>query len=133
MLSNSAQVEVDQFERSACAVPVTRGPFIGGVLIVSSAQSGFFREPAVCQVVAEYALMMGVALADQDFYPSELLCLRPMPHLRWQHQELAFSYRDRLVAYARTHGKSFHEAEAQVQRELEREFEQKAYSELEHA
>jgi transcriptional regulator with XRE-family HTH domain len=131
--SNRAQVEVDQFERSACAVPVTRGSLIGGVLIVSSAQSGFFREPTVCQIVAEYALMMGVALADQDFYPSELLCLRPMPHLRWQHKELAISYRDRLVAYARTHGKPFREAEAQVQRDLEREFEQKAYSELEHA
>ncbi len=75
--SNCAQVEVDQFERSACAVPVTRGPFIGGVLIVSSAQSGFFREPAVCQVVEEYALMMGVALADQDDYSSDSYACGP--------------------------------------------------------
>ena len=130
---NRTQVEVDQFDRSVCAVPVTRGPLIGGVLIVSSAQSGFFREPNVCQIVAEYALLMGVALADQDFYPSELLCLRPMPHLQWQRKELALSYRDRLIAYARTYGKPFREAEAQVQRELEREFEQKAHSELKHA
>jgi hypothetical protein len=125
------QVEVDQFERSACAVPVTRGQYIGGVLIVSSAQPGFFHDPIVCRVVAQYALMMEIALADEDFYPFKLLRLRPMPHLQWQHKELALSYRDRITRYARMHGMPFRDAEARVQFELEQEFEQRACSELE--
>jgi len=130
---NRVQVEVDQFERCACAVPVTRGNLIGGVLIVSSAQPGLFNDPMVCQAVTEYALMMGVALADQDFYPFKLLHLRPMPDLQWQHEELANSYRDRIITYARIYGMPFRDAEAQVQHDLEREFEQRARSELEHA
>ena len=64
-----AQVEVDDFERSACAVPVMRGNLIAGVLVVSSAQPAFFHDPMACKAVAEYALMMGVALGDQDFIP----------------------------------------------------------------
>ena len=121
-INSRVQVEVDQFERCACAVPVTRGHLIGGVLIVSSAQPDFFRGPMVCQAVAEYALMMGIALADKDFYPFKLLRLRPMPHLQWQHKELALSYRDRITTCARIHGMSFRDAEARVQLDLEQEF-----------
>ena len=131
-IDSRVQVEIDQFERCACAVPVTRGHLIGGVLIVSSAQPGFFHDSMVCQAVAECALMMGTALADQDFYPFELLCLRPMPHLQWQDEELALSYRDRIITYARMHSMPFRDAEAQVQLDLEREFEQRAHSKLEH-
>jgi hypothetical protein len=130
-INSRVQVEVDQFERCACAVPVKRGHLLGGVLIVSSARSGFFRDPMVRQVVAEYALMMGIALADKDFYPFELLRLRPMPHLQWQHKELALSYRDRITTYARVYDMSFRDAEAQVQLDLELEFEQRAQSEQE--
>jgi hypothetical protein len=64
------QVEVDQFERCACAIPVTRGHLIGGVLIVSSAKPGFFHDPMVSEAVTEYALMMGTALADRISIPS---------------------------------------------------------------
>ena len=130
-INSRVQVAVDQFERCACAVPVKRGHLLGGVLIVSSARSGFFRDPMVCQAVAEYALMMGIALADKDFYPFELLRLLPMPHLQWQHKELALSYRDRITTYARVYGMSFRDAEAQVQLDLEQEFGQRAHSELE--
>jgi len=130
---NRVQVQIDRFERCACAMPVMRGQLIGGVLIVSSAQPGLFHDPMICQAVMEYALMMGVALADQDFYPFKLLHLRPMPDLQQQHEELALSYRDRIITYARMHGMPFRDAEAQVQYDLEREFEQRAHSELEHA
>ncbi|HWS82922.1 MAG TPA: hypothetical protein VN207_01540 [Ktedonobacteraceae bacterium] len=132
-IDSRVQVEVDHLERCACAVPITRGDLIGGVLIVSGAQPGIFHDPMVCQASAEYALMMGVALADQDFYPFKLLHLRPMPDLQWQHEELANSYRDRIITYARIYGMPFRDAEAQVQHDLEREFEQRARSELEHA
>lgn len=128
--NSRVQVEIDEFERCACAVPVSRGQCIGGVLIASCAHPGFFRDPIVCQAVAEYALMMGVALADEDFYPFELLRLRPMPHLQWQHEELACSYRDRITKYARMHDMPFRDAEARAQLELEQEFEQRASSEL---
>jgi len=114
-----------------CCSSHTRLPH-WGVLIVSSAQPGFFRDPMVCPSSSGICSVEGIALADKDFYPVELLRLRPMPHLQWQHKELALSYRDRITTYARIHGMSFRDAEAQVQLDLEQEFEQRAHSELEY-
>ncbi|MFL5667711.1 MAG: hypothetical protein ACJ8BW_41145, partial [Ktedonobacteraceae bacterium] len=43
--SERLQYEVDDFERSACACPVTYGGRIAGVLIFSSTQPAFFAHP----------------------------------------------------------------------------------------
>ena len=53
-VGSRVQVEVDHLERCACAVPITRGDLIGGVLIISGAQPGIFHDPMVCQASAEY-------------------------------------------------------------------------------
>jgi hypothetical protein len=53
--SERIQVEVDDFERSACAYPVTRTGKIAGVLIISSTHPHFFMRPIACQAVIEYA------------------------------------------------------------------------------
>ncbi|GER88264.1 hypothetical protein KDW_24260 [Dictyobacter vulcani] len=122
-----AMVEIDEYERSACAVPVLRGGLLAGVLVVSSTQLEFFKDPATCQIVAEYALLMGVALCDREFHPSELLHLRPMPPLRWQREEINRSYLNRIIAYAHAHGMSRRDAEFWIQHTMELEFEQEAH------
>lgn len=117
------QVEVDDFERSACAVPVTRGSRIAGVMIVSSAQPAFFDDLSACQVVEEYARLLGLALPDTKFLPFSSLSLRPMPSLNWQRQQITDNYVRRVLACASSQALSYHKAEQRVQSEMEQEFE----------
>lgn len=121
--ANRSQVEVDDFEASACAVPVMRGGRIAGVLIVSSAQPGFFNDSMACQTVEEYAQLLSLALPDQDFQPYGCLNLRPMPGLRWQREQILQSYVSRTLALAREQGLSRSGAEMKVQCDMELEFE----------
>ncbi|GCE05292.1 GAF domain-containing protein [Dictyobacter aurantiacus] len=125
--NNRALVEIDEYERSACAVPVLRGGLLAGVLIVSSTHPDFFKDTTACQAVAEYALLMGVALCDREFFPSALLHLRPMPPLRWQREAITRTYLNRIIAYAHQHSTSRSEAEFWIQREMELEFEDEAH------
>ncbi|BCL81667.1 hypothetical protein ccbrp13_41320 [Ktedonobacteria bacterium brp13] len=119
-------VEIDKFEHSACAVPVIRSSQLAGILIVSSTQPDFFKENQVSQAVAEYSLMMSVAISDRDFHPSSLLHLRPMPELEWQRQHLSRIYVSRILSYASEHQTSYRDAEFWIQRQIELEFEQEA-------
>ncbi|GHO88761.1 GAF domain-containing protein [Dictyobacter formicarum] len=127
MDNNRALVEIDEHERSACAVPVLRGGMLAGVLVVSSTQPDFFKDTTACQAAAEYALLIGVALCDREFYPSALLHLRPMPPLRWQREEINRKYLNRIIAYAHQHSTSRREAEFWIQQEMELEFEDEAH------
>jgi hypothetical protein len=124
--NSRAPVEIDQYERSAYAVPVLHGNLLAGVLVVSSGQSNFFKNTTACQLVAEYALLMGVALSDREFYSADQLDLRPMPPLSWQRQEIAHTYLDRIIAYAHKHTASRRDAEFWVQSQMELEFEEVA-------
>ncbi len=120
------QVEVDDYEASACAAPVLRGGRIAGALIVSSTQSMFFNDPMACQAVVEYAQLLATALAEQDFQLHTLLNLRPMPELRVQRTLITHSYVNRILIYARKYDISRREAEVRVRREMELEFEELA-------
>jgi transcriptional regulator with XRE-family HTH domain len=122
--SERFQVEIDEFERSACAFPVTRGGRIAGVLIVSSTEPGVFNNPVASQAVIEYAKLLSLAFPEKDFYPFSLLKLRPMPGLKWQRAEISRSYVKRIMTYARKMGISRQEAEAYVRRDMEAEFEE---------
>jgi hypothetical protein len=126
-----ALVDIDEHERSACAVPITRGSFLAGILLVSSTQPDFFKDPLICQAISEYALLMEVALRDRDFQPVSLLRLRPMPSLKWQRQYLMQNYVSRIITYARNYSTPRREAEFLIQHELELEFEEKARTMLE--
>ncbi|GCE11198.1 hypothetical protein [Tengunoibacter tsumagoiensis] len=119
-------VEVDTYEKSACAVPLCRGNTIAGVFIVSSTQPDFFHQPLICNTVAELAILLNVALSSSDFYAFSLLNLRPMPGLHWQRRQLAQSYNERIVAYASKYATSRRQAELCVQKEIELSFEQEA-------
>lgn len=120
------QVKVDEFERSACACPVTRDNRIAGVLIVSSTQTGFFTDPIACQSVLEYAQLLSLAFRGSDFYPFSLLNLVPMPDLKWQREEVGRTYVNRIMACARKLDISRQEAEQHVRADMEAEFEELA-------
>jgi hypothetical protein len=122
--SKRLQVEVDDFERSACAYPVTRGGRIGGVLIISSTQPGFFANAVACQAVVEYAQLLSLAFPEDDFQPFSMLNLRPMPDLKWQRAEISHSYVNRIIACARKLRISRQEAEIHVRADMEAEFEE---------
>ncbi len=124
------QFEVDEFERSACAYPVLRGGRIAGVLIVSSTQPDFFRNPIACQAVIEYAQLLSLAFHEEEFYPFSALSLRPMPNLKWQRAEVGRSYVNRIINYARKMGISRQKAEVRVRSDMELEFEE--FERLQH-
>jgi transcriptional regulator with XRE-family HTH domain len=119
-------VGLDENERSSCAAPVMRAGRIAGVLIVSSSQPDFVRNPAIPRAVGDYAHLLAAALLDSDFYPTSLIKLVPMPELIWQRERIAKSYLNRVVEYARKQCLSFAEAEQQVLQDLEDEFERYA-------
>jgi hypothetical protein len=115
--------EIDEYERSACACPVTRGNQLSGVLIVSSTQPDFFIDPIACQSVVEYAWLLGLAFRDEEFYRFSTLSLRAFPAIKWQRAEIAHSYMPRVIAIVSQRGISRHEAEGVVRMEMEEEFE----------
>ena len=123
--------EKDEFVRSSCAAPVLRNGLLAGVLIFSSPQPDFFKNPLICQAVGEFALLMAVAISDSAFQPPSLLNLRPMPDLSWQRRRIADTYLHRVIIYAGKHTIARHAAELQVQLELEMEFEEEARKMLE--
>ncbi len=119
-------VEIDEFEYSACAAPVLRDGLLAGVLIFSSTQPDYFKDPQTILAVMEYTLLMGVAISDSEFHPSTRLNLRPMPRLKWQRKKIVETYANRVIIYARNHATARREADLQVQREMELEFEEEA-------
>ena len=122
--SERLQVEVDAFERSACAYPVIRGGHIGGVLIISSTQPDFFSDPLACEAVLEYAQLLSLAFLEEDFYPFSMLNLRPMPDLKWQRAEISRSYVNSVIACGHKLKISRQEAEIHVRADMEAEFEE---------
>ncbi|MEO8974061.1 MAG: GAF domain-containing protein [Ktedonobacteraceae bacterium] len=122
------QVEVDEFEKSACACPVTRAGRIAGVLIISSAQPDFFASDIACQAVAEYAHLLALAFGDDAFHPYSRLHLMPMPPLKKQREEIRETLMYRIISLARTSGLSRSDAAAQVHSTFEQEFEERMQS-----
>ncbi len=120
------QVEVDDYEASACAVPVMRANRIAGALIVSSRLPTFFNDAMAAQAVLEYAQLLAVTLPEADFQPHSKLNLRPMPDLKSQREQITASYVGRILTYARKHGISRTAAELLVRSEMEKEFEDAA-------
>jgi transcriptional regulator with XRE-family HTH domain len=119
-------VGLDENERSSCAAPVMRGGRLAGVLIISSAQEDFVRNPSIPRAVGDYAHLLAAGLMDSDFYAISLIRLVPMPELDWQRAKIAQSYLNRVVEYARKECLSFAEAEQKVLQDLEEEFERHA-------
>ena len=124
------QVEVDDYEASACAAPVMRGGSLAGALIVSSILPMFFNDPMACQAVVEYAQLLAEALPERHLQPHTLLTLRPIPELRVHRSQITRSYINRILIYARKYNTSRMEAELRVRREMELEFEELARTQV---
>ncbi len=120
------QVGVDAYERSSCAAPVMRGARLAGVLMASSVRDDFAVNPAVPRAMSEYANLLAAGLMDQDFYPTSIVKLVPMPDLTWQRERISHLYLPRVIECARKQGLSFPEAEQRILQDLEEEFERHA-------
>jgi hypothetical protein len=115
--------QVNENAHSACAHMVMRAGRLSGVLSVSSTQPNFFNDPKMRQAVVEYAQLLSLGLCERDFYPHQQLALRPMPDLKWQREEIARTYVNRVIKCASTYNLSRQEAEKRVIQEMELEFE----------
>lgn len=123
-------VDIDEYEQSSCAYPLLQGGCIAGVLMISSAQPGFFSDPLVLDAVRECALLLTLAFDECDFYPCARLRLALMPDLRWQRAEMQRVYVQRMLACVNQTGLPRRHAEAIVRREIELEFEKYTKSQL---
>jgi hypothetical protein len=121
-------VDIDEYEQSSCAYPMLQAGKLAGVLMISSAQTGFFRDQLILEAVHECALLLSLAFNERDFYSCSSLNLRLMPDLSWQRTEIQRIYVQRMLACVNQTGLPRRHAEAIVKREIELEFEK--YAEL---
>jgi transcriptional regulator with XRE-family HTH domain len=119
-------VQIDEFERSACATPLIRGRTIAGVLLVSSVHPEFFADIKKCDIIDEYARLLTIAIPPGDFQSIYRLKLHRMPSLEWQQARLHEVYIDDVLKYVTLYNLSRAEAELLVERDLEKEFEEQS-------
>jgi hypothetical protein len=119
-------VQIDKFERSACAAPLIRGRTIAGILLVSSIYPGFFADIKTCEMIDEYARLLAIAVPPGNFQSIYRLNLHIMPTLEWQQTHLNEVYIDRILKYITLHNLSRSEAELRAEQDMEKEFEEQA-------
>lgn len=123
-------VTVDDHEHSFCAQPVMRHGRIAGVLLISSKNLEMLRDSTIMQIANDSAHLLSLGLRDSDFVSPAIVKLHPMPSLPWQRKRLSEIFSNRITQYARKHMVSRIEAEQQVIRDIELEFEEMAQLEL---
>jgi len=111
-----------EFEISAAAYPIILEGRIAGCLLASSTQIAYFTQQRVA-LLGAYSDIISTILAKQDFYPPEMIELKPMASLEKQRQYLS-TFRQRVIntmlaASERGHPISHSEAEEIVWREIE--------------
>ncbi|MBE3561268.1 MAG: GAF domain-containing protein [Ktedonobacteraceae bacterium] len=130
-LTDHQIVTIDEFERSSCVAPLTRGGGLtAGVLIISSSQPHFFDDPHMQVITGQYADLLSIAIPDSAFYPLSLLRLHPMPDLQFQRKVILESFADRVLACAREQELTAQDAEKIVERDMEKEFEELARQQM---
>lgn len=125
-------VTVDDREHSFCAHPVMRHGRIAGVLLISSEDMELLNDAHIMQISNDSAHLLSLGLRDSDFVSPEIVQLRPMPSPSWQHKRLSKIFSNRITQYARIHRVSRIDAEQQVIRDIELEFEELAQQDLRH-
>jgi len=111
-----------EFEISAAAYPIILEGRIAGCLLASSTQIAYFTQQRV-ELLGAYSEIISTILDKQDFYPPEMIELKPMASLEKQRQYLS-TFRQRVIntmlaASERGHPISHAEAEEIAWRELE--------------
>lgn len=72
-----------KWEESAVATPIFDAGRMAGALLVSSVLPDYFI-PTRCALVEQYAELIALAFAEEDFYEPERIQLGVMPHERMQ-------------------------------------------------
>lgn len=78
----------DDYEQSAYAVPVQRSHGIAGILLCSSTNAGFFDGHHACDLVEEYARLLGYCIPESYFFSAHAISLEEMPSLNQQRRVL---------------------------------------------
>jgi hypothetical protein len=113
-----------RWEESAVAAPILDAGRIAGALLVSSALPSYFL-PTRTTLIEQYAELMAVAFASEEFYDPECIELRVMPTEERQRPYLA-RFRQRVNEFLQEAARkqqslSFAQAELAVWQQLEAE------------
>ena len=69
---------------SAVAFPIMYAGRVAGCLLVASTQPGYFSQPALLELIQNYAQLLVLAFHPEDFYDLERIELQPMPSFQVQ-------------------------------------------------
>ncbi len=112
------------WEVSAAAVPIMSMGKVAGSLLISSTRPDYFL-PTRCKLIEQYAELIALAFAPEDFYELEQIELAPLPSYEVQQPYLA-GFRKRvnelmLQDASRQHLMTIFEAEQIVWQQIEAE------------
>jgi hypothetical protein len=82
---------------SAVASPIMYIGRVAGCLLVVSTQPGYFCQPALLDLIQNYAQLLVLAFHPEDFYDQECIELQPMPLFQVQRSYLS-SLQQRILA-----------------------------------
>lgn len=112
-------------EQSAAAYPILYAGRVAGCLLVSSTEARFFLPPARLSLVADYAHLISLAFAPEDFIDPSLIELRLMPP-HTEQKKYFKSFRKRLTdARLKLYNQREIDAEQYVWEEIEEEIHQR--------
>jgi len=74
---------------SAVASPIMYAGRVAGCLLVASTQPGYFSQPALLELIQNYAQLLVLAFHPEDFYNLEHIELQPMPTFKVQQSYLS--------------------------------------------
>ena len=87
-----------EHEVSSIAWPIQFAGRIAGCLLCSSTLPKFFRSDARQLLIADFARLLALAFAPEEFYPYSMIAIRQMPPLDVQRQAFGH-FQNRVTAY----------------------------------
>jgi hypothetical protein len=83
------QDHLPEYAMSAGASPIMYAGRVAGCLLVVSTQPGYFSQPALLELIQNYAQLLVLAFHPEDFYDLERVELQPMPSFQAQQSYLS--------------------------------------------
>jgi hypothetical protein len=90
-----------EFALSGVACPIMHGEHIAGCLLAISVLPAYCAKPAVIRILQNYASLLTLSFAPEQFYAPEQLALQVMPSLQVQQPYLA-ALPQRILATLKT-------------------------------
>ena len=103
---------------SAVAIPILYTNRVAGCLLIASTQRNYFRSLTSINLIKEYASLLTLAFASEEFYAMERIALQPMPLFQEQQPYLS-TLRQRIqatwkTAFSAQHAMSYPEVQQYV-------------------